>query len=368
MFKIKLIHYLLILFFVLTGCSDQRHLEEMSLSLILGLDLDTHNNLQVYVSSPVFAKEAKIKEETTHVQSFTLRNSREKLDEQTLGMMTGGKTQLILIGKRLLNKKGWIHYLDTFYRDPKNSMTARMIAVDGSVADVFHYAPKNKPRLPLYLTKLMDTAYKRNNTVLTNLQDLRNQILEKGITPSITRMKKSSSLQIGGSVLLNNDQQKRMTITPTETKLLRILQKRFKGEFPFFCSLSSKSGKTSLNRVSFSIQSSDVQTDVKYNKGFHFEVNIPMRIIITEFSPQFLMSKTIPSLEKELEKEMTAQFQGFIKSIQSHQIDPVGYGLYSRAYTYHNWKTVSNNWGKEFSQSKIRVRTHVKIMGTGTVK
>lgn len=49
---------------------------------------------------------------------------------------------------------------------------------------------KDKPRLPLYLTKLVDTASLRNITVKTNLQELHEQIADKGLTANMTEMKK----------------------------------------------------------------------------------------------------------------------------------------------------------------------------------
>lgn len=85
-------------------------------------------------------------------------------------------------------------YLDPFYRDPKNTVTTRVVAVDGPVSDVIYYNPKDKPRLPLYLTKLVDTASLRNITVKTNLQELHEQIADKGLTANMTEMKKRKNI------------------------------------------------------------------------------------------------------------------------------------------------------------------------------
>lgn len=188
--KRKVLCCILLSVFMMTGCFDQTNVEDVSLTLILGIDLDRNNNLLVYISSPVFNKEAKVKEETTGVKSVTIRNSRDKFDATVMALTSGSKTQVILVGKRLMKQKNWENYLDPFYRDPKNTVTTRVVAVDGPVSDVIFYHPKDKPRLPLYLTKLVDTAYLRNIAVKTTLQKLHEQVADKGITASITEMKK----------------------------------------------------------------------------------------------------------------------------------------------------------------------------------
>ncbi|TVY02910.1 hypothetical protein [Paenibacillus cremeus] len=43
----------------LQGCYDRTNLEDLSLSLMIGLDVDEKNQLIVYSSSPVFNKEAR---------------------------------------------------------------------------------------------------------------------------------------------------------------------------------------------------------------------------------------------------------------------------------------------------------------------
>lgn len=90
---------------MMTGCFDQTNVEDVSLTLILGIDLDRNNNLLVYMSSPVFNKEAKVKEETTGVKSVTVRKSRDQFDATVMALTSGSKTQVILVGKRIMKQK-----------------------------------------------------------------------------------------------------------------------------------------------------------------------------------------------------------------------------------------------------------------------
>ncbi|PEA53196.1 spore gernimation protein [Bacillus pseudomycoides] len=366
--KRKVLCCILLLVSMMTGCFDQTNVEDVSLTLILGIDLDQNDNLLVYMSSPVFSKEAKKKEENTGVKSVTVRNSREQFDATVMALTSGSKTQVFLVGKRLMKRKNWGKYLDPFYRDPKNTVTTRVIAVDGPVSDIIYYNSKDKPRLPLYLTKLVDTAYLRNITVKTTLQKLHEQTIDKGITASVTEMKKKKKLWLAGTALLDENGRYKLTLKSDENKLLRILQHETKGEFPFTIPIKIKSDNHDKDWISFSSQSMKVKTKVRYDNHFIFNIDIKMKIGITERLFSFNTRKDAAKLQKAIETKMEADFKQLIKKIQAAEIDPIGLGIYARTYTYPQWKKVQNNWNQALAKGDVNVKVKVDIGGMGTIK
>ena len=366
--KRKGLWFALLLTFMMTGCFDQTNVEDVSLTLILGMDLDSNDNLLLYMSSPVFNKEAKKKEENTGVKSFTVRSSREKFDATVMALTSGSKTQVILVGKRLLKRKNWEKYLDPFYRDPKNTVTPRIVAVDGPVSDVIFYNPKDKPRLPLYLAKLIDTAYLRNVTVKTTLQKLHEQTTDKGMTTSITEMKKKKKIWLVGTALLDEEGRYKLTLTSDENKLLRILQHENKGEFVFTIPIKQKSNKQDKNWISFSAQNIKVKTKVRYDSRFIFHIDVKMEIGITELLFSFNTRKDTAKLQKAIETKLEDDFKRLIKKIQAAEIDPIGLGTYARTYTYPEWKKIQNKWNKALAKGDVNVNVSVKIAGMGTIK
>ncbi len=90
------------------------------------------------ISSPVFSREAKRKTEVYTAKSLTLRASQDEFDKTFKAFTSGGKSQILLIGKKLMMQKHWFALLDPLLRDPKNSTTARIVLVDGPVFD-FHF-------------------------------------------------------------------------------------------------------------------------------------------------------------------------------------------------------------------------------------
>ncbi|PFU78013.1 spore gernimation protein [Bacillus cereus] len=366
--KRKVLCCIMLSVFIMTGCFDQRNIEDVSLTLVLGLDLDRNNNLLVYMSSPVFNKEAKVKEEITGVKSVTVRNSRDKFDATVMALTSGSKTQIFLVGKRLLKQKNWMKYLDPFYRDPKNTVTSRVVAVDGPVSDVIYYTPKDKPRLPLYLTKLVETAALRNITVKTTLQDLHEQLVDKGITASITEMKKKNRIWVTGTELLDEKGRYKLTLEPDENKLLRILQQRTTGEFSFTMPIKLESDSQDKDWISFTAYSIKVKTKVRYDNKFIFNTNIKMKVAVTERLFSFNTRRDAAKLQKAIETKLEADIKQLTKKIQAANIDPIGYGRYARSYTYPEWKKVQNEWNRELAKGDINIKVNVEIGAMGTIK
>ncbi len=71
-------------------------------------------------------------------------------------------------------------------------------------------------------------------------------------------------------------------------------------------------------------------------------------------------------LIKRIEQELEQQFEHLIKKIQKKKIDPVGFGLYARAYHYKEYKKVEDNWGNALAESDINVSVKIDINSNGS--
>ncbi|MCD9025350.1 Ger(x)C family spore germination protein [Cohnella silvisoli] len=367
----KLCCTMLILAAFLTNCSDRLNVEDVTFSLLIGIDLDEEDNLLFSISSPVFSKEAKKKEEDLEVRTNTTRKSREEFDRSVVALTMGGKVQAVLLGKRLLQHKGWFQLLDPLYRDNKNTVLPIVALVNGKVSDIIRYSPQDKPRLPIYLAELLRTAHMRNITVNTTIQLLHRQMFEKGMTPSISDLRKDGNLKVMGTALLKEDGRYALTLDPVENKLFSILNPRRGGEFPFTVTIPSQSDESFFKHDKLSFTATDISTKTKVNyeqNNFRFDINVKMRINLSERLFAFNVEKEAKKLEKEIEQQLEAQFVQLIDKIQAAKIDPVGFGLYARAKQYRQWKGVQDRWGEAFSKADVNVKVKVRVMSMGATK
>ncbi|SDX83078.1 Ger(x)C family spore germination protein [Paenibacillus sp. CF384] len=362
---------------LLPGCYDQMNLEDASISLMLGIDVDEDNQIVIYSQSPVFYKEAQEKTETASVRADSIRLARAKFDSMLTGITTGGKLQSILIGKRLLQQKDWYNMFDLFYRVPKQTETPIVVVVDGPIESIFHYKPIDKPRLSLHVRKLIETANKSNITVSRNLQELRREMKDKGMTASLTQVRKEKkNVVVTGTALLNKKGQFTEHFSLQETTLFLLLQNQFIGTPSFILELdgvqeqSEDSNQAVKNAVAFEIVKSfyDVDTNVRDGR-FIYNVTMQLNIIISTLQtddPEFA-KETAPKLQRLIAAKLQQQFSQLIRRCQDKQIDPFGFGIYARAYQYKAWKPVQDDWGAAFADAHVNIKLKVAIKSTGVV-
>ncbi|MBW3496746.1 Ger(x)C family spore germination protein [Bacillus sp. FDAARGOS_1420] len=362
---IRKIIYFLSCLILLTGCYDQIYVEDVAATLIVGIDLDKQNNLQIYVVNPLINKDQKRNEEKHYSSDTTVRKARDKFDTVDPGIISGSKIQIILLGKNLLKKKHWIRYLEPFYRDPQNTMTAKVIGVEGKVSDIIYSRSHKNNFLADYLTKLIRTGNARNVTVKTTFKELHRQVKDKGITPSISSIKKmeNNKVKITGTMLLDSQNLFQSTLNPNENKLLTLLQGKVQGDYPF--TINNPINKQWL---SISAQRIEVDQKVSYTNRFIFNIQIDMGTEIIEEFPYSDTSMDGRELENAISKQLTKEITQLIKKFKQAKIDPIGLGLYARAFQYKNWVSHRQNWGNELSKSQINIKVNIKVRDVGSIK
>lgn len=349
----------------LSGCGNTR-LDSLTMTLTLGLDTDG-GKLFMYSSSPVFNKDAKEHTEVIEVDSSSLREGRYKIDLFASGRTVGGKIQNVVIGKALAKKKELPLLLDVLYRDPKNSTTALLIVYDGPVKELLESQQKDKPRLAVAIKDLVTTTAADKHTVKMNLLDFHRVLFDKGCTPFASEMtRKNGKMMVKGTALFDNKGKYVASLSPKETAFLQLLRKEIKPAIPFTIRTSALTGKK--ENISVSMEHGKVRYETKYRNGqFRFHVQIDAEVIITEKIADMDISKKQKQLEKIVANEIKTKTTALLKTLQRHDVDPVGFGLYARAYEYDHWKAVENDWGKAFAAADISVSAKAKVISYGVI-
>ncbi|WP_373233344.1 Ger(x)C family spore germination protein [Cohnella sp.] len=365
----------LVFIVLLPGCDRAVNLEDLSITLVIGMDLDDESNITTYVVAPVFSSNVKGSTQVLESKAPTLRQARQNFDSMTAGMIVGGKIQVVLVGKRLLKKKNWFTLLDVFFRDSKLSLSARVVAVDGNVSDVVNLKSQDLPLLPLRLTSLIDTNEKRGQTVKTNLQQLDIQMHDKGVTPYISSIRlDGNKITATGTVLLDKKGKMATTLNPNETTLFYILMNSDRinnGQASLFARFQDvkKSGLFDTGLINMSINQSRLRIKPGYrNEKFYFPADITLSMALKERLFPYDMKDNLRDFEQEIESSIRDQLEQLLEKFQKHHVDPIGLGRYARAYQYEQWKKVQNNWGEAFSRADIPLNIDTTIKYIGPVK
>ncbi|MBD2867115.1 Ger(x)C family spore germination protein [Paenibacillus arenilitoris] len=366
---------LLVAFIVLavafmTGCYDRVDMENVAFPLTLGLDLDEKEDLIVYVIEPVFGEKIKKKSNEIAVKAQSLRQARGEFDRYSMGVFIGRQIQQILVGRRVLQHDGWFQLLDVFYRDAKNSLTPTVIAVDGPVSEFISLHSEDKPILPLFLNGMIESKSSYSETVKADLQDLHHQMFEKGITPVVSEIKYKKDVYLEGTTLLDHKGVYAASLNKDETIFLNILKKKSDiAHLSFNIPGVSAESPLVTGLLSFTVSEADTKIKTSFRDDrFRFEIKVDMPITLTERVFSYHVEKNKKDLEEIIAKQAEQKMIKLIKKIQKAKIDPIGLGLYARAYEYKSYKRVEEHWGEALSGAEIDVTVDVTITGSGPVR
>ncbi|MEW9109979.1 MAG: Ger(x)C family spore germination protein [Cytobacillus gottheilii] len=351
---------------LLSGCNDKTNIEDITMTLMLGIDLNEDNEMIIYSSNPVFDKEVSDKNEEYSVKASSLREGRGELDSLLSGTISKGKMQVLLIGKKVIQHEDWFELLDSLYRDSFSSINCKVIIVEESVADVIYSSPSDKIRLPLHISKLVETGDKRHITRETTLHNLQSDYYSKTKTGSVPRITFNDTINLSGFTLLDHNGIYAADINQYEGELLQLLSNT-KLEQLFLTTKFSTDDTNPFQTKLLSYNVGDLKRKVKvtYENGqFVFKTDYSLAIYIKEALNENPY-KDREKMEKELKEKLTADFNKLVKSFQDNGIDPVGFGEYARAFQYKHWNKVSDNWGDAFGKSNITIDVSVRIKDEG---
>jgi Ger(x)C family germination protein len=377
---IKWAKFILACFWLLLmpACGDRLNVENTTLSLVYGLDVDGDDKIIVYQVSPVFNKDAKKKYEVYGAKTDTTRQAREVFNSVSNGEIATGKLQVLMFSERLLKKESILPYLDVAYRDPKNTGNMRIVAVKGSVSSIVNSEFSDKPALPMYLTNVVDVEKESNRTAFVTLQHFHTLAFDKGITPAISEIKKGkTAIVVTGSVLLDKKARYKMSLNRRESALLLMLQKEARLPVsltirmppPSLKTLNVRKNRKEPGFITVNIVglSRSISTHYKKNR-FSFDVKMNLEIDLAERTFDVDMKKKKEQLTAIITDQLEKELNGLIQKVQKQHLDPFGFGWYARAYQYQQWKKVDNRWPDEFSRATVTVTPTIKIKSHGVIE
>lgn len=354
------------------GCSDELSLENAATPLALGIDLDKNDKFRFYITIPVFSKNINKKSQQGGGEAFTLRQSKSQQDAQTAGSVQGRNYQVLLIGKRLLEHEDWFRMLDVLFRDPRNTVMDRVIVIDSPVSEIIYLNKDDQPQLPILLRGMVETKSKKSETYATTVQDLHQLFYEKGISPYMAEVKiVKKELRLAGSALLNSRGKYEISLDAQETALLHVLQKKVKPGVSFSYRMPSEPniGPFATDMLSFTASKIKTKIATSYQNGrFVFDFHIKMTIGLSEHLFPYDVAHDANKLEKQAAEQMKAQMEQVIRSFQKHQIDPIGLGIYARAFEYKAFKKVEDHWGEAFQDADVHVKLDLTIGAMGPIR
>lgn len=144
----------------LSGCWDQNLLKDVRLYLAASFDMNSEGEIIDAVSSPIIkrADQGGASAETYQIITGigeTPRAARKDIDKRSSKTFDASKLRVLIIGNELA-KQDIYPVLDLFYRDPKSSLSAKVVIAEGMGKDILQLNIKDQ-KISEYLFELLES-------------------------------------------------------------------------------------------------------------------------------------------------------------------------------------------------------------------
>ncbi|WP_313894931.1 Ger(x)C family spore germination protein [Psychrobacillus sp.] len=383
----KHIIVLLILSLLLTGCWDSRELNEIAITLAIGIDKvedEYQITVQVVVPSEVSIKTGTGRSTVTLFQANgnTVYEAFRKMTKDSPRKIYPGHLRMLVLGEELA-LEGIGDSLDLFARDwefrsdfyvvvAKNRTAAEILNITTTLENI----PANKMFEAL---KTSDESWSATRGI--KLHELIADISSEGKEAVLTGILAMGNQEIGAS------KQNVETITPSariqygqlaifkKDKLVGWLSERESRGYNDIIN----SVKTTVMPIAcpkkgtLTIEVTDLNSVIKskvINENPEVDVNIRVKGNIGEVECQINLSelKTIHELEKIYENELKEIVNETIDNLQNkYKSDIFGFGEAIHRSNPKEWKRIKKQWDSEFPDLEVNVEVDMQIQRTGTI-
>ncbi len=378
---------LLILSLFLTGCWDRRELNELAITLAIGID-KVEDEYQV-TTQVVVPSEVSMKGSTgsTTVALFTASGETvyeaiRRMTKDSPRKIYPGHLRMLVIGEELaqegigksleLLSRDWELRPDFYVVVAKDIPAKEILNVTTAIESI----PANKMFNSL---KMSEKAWAGTHSI--TLHELIADLTSDGKEAVLT------GIQLIGNKEIGSSKQNVETISPAarikydnlavfkEDKLVSWLtEKESRGYSDITNSVKTtvtpiscpKEGKATIEVIQ---SNSDVKGNINNGKP-EVDINIKVEGNVGEVECKINLTKlgTIDELEKIYEKEVIEIINETLDTLQKqYKTDIFGFGEAIHRSNPKEWNKMKENWDEEFSNLTVNVKVDMKLHRTGTI-
>lgn len=358
----------------LTGCWDQREIEERISVVAIGIDKakDDPKMIKITVQIPIPIKIAGGggqgggggKGEAVKVMSSTgltvvdaFNNMQKRLNQQ----LFYGHTRIIALGEDIA-KEGVTDVADAFRRDPQLRRLLWPVVVKGEAAELLRANPELEQIPTVFLMSLIETGAESGRIPDMNLGKFYINLSSSSRNPYLNYFEvHGNDIKWSGIAVFRGD---RMigTLDEKETwKMIYIREKKDGGHlvFPY--------RNRPEDLISFSTKFIDLEDHFVYKDGrLQTRINILLEgdLLGKSFNTNFSNAKEIEQLEQDAENHLEKETKAMLWKLQKeYKVDILGIGTKVKAFHPKIWRKL--DWKTDFPNADIRVTYDVKLRRTG---
>lgn len=278
--------------------------------------------------------------------------------------------RVLVIGEELA-KKDLYPILDILFRDPRNSLGAKIVVAQGTAKELLNI---NKSKEVFISEKLLEAVLSSEELTLIpteTVQSICPDLFDPGkdfALPYVIK-KDRSSFEINGMALFHDKKFTGKTLEEEDATILLLMNGEEGDVARFTLNVNPEEAIHQNKFISTSTYLKDysLKVNVDQNKKISAEISLKLNITAIEYPKNKLSDKNeIKKLNKEISMQLTQKAKDVIKELQEVNCDYFGIGRKIMAYHPETWKAI--DWADTFPTIDIKTKIEAEITGTGIIK
>ncbi|NLW21651.1 MAG: Ger(x)C family spore germination protein [Tissierellia bacterium] len=397
--KLILLNLFIILAFFLTGCQDAREVQELGITLLIGIDIeDDKLVLTGEVVDPAFTQPGKGDTSQNNIVKYvqgTGNNIYEALRDLVLKfdrLLFGYHNKVIIIGEEVA-KRGIVGYIDQLFRSREIRETSYMLVAKGGKAYEVMGINSGLEGIPaMHILKLIQNAkdnpkavdmnmvnflrhyyHEGHQTILGVMEKKKKRRINKG---SQTEGTEDLELSILGSAIFNKDVLAGY-LNGNDTKAVNYVMNNARGGTITFITplpdkgerLETGTGHNNLSSLVVINNKSKNDVEIKGDKVL-LKTKIRVRGFLEEVVGNIDIAKreNLRKMEEACSKAVEEGIKSTVRKVQrEYKLDVFGFGLAFNKKYPQEWKKVKDNWDEIFAEADFEIEVETNIIRTGII-
>ncbi|REE88543.1 Ger(x)C family germination protein [Paenibacillus taihuensis] len=351
----------IILFAVLSACSDQRIVNQIC--LVHAISFDTvSNGKKTAVLISHFKEQGKTELQILHTVSNS-NISLPRLNTMTNDPLERGQISMVLFGKTSA-EKGTGTVLHHFLRDPKFSSRIQLAVADRDASELLEITKKTQE--PFYLSDMIEQNMRSGNLPLMNLHVSLFNYYGEGRDMFLPYLRiEHGEVIIDGLALFRRDR-KITEISMKDAFLLKMLIQNSKNGslmVPLAGKASNKPSEDFILLRSMHSKANYIVSTVNPVPSISIRLKLVTELQNVPEWVDLRSEEQLTQLEKALSSYFRTEIEKFLSLLKKNKVDPVGLGDLVRGRS-REWN--AQDFEKIYQRIKTTVSVQVKIASTGS--
>ena len=367
-FKKLILLFTCIIFLV--GCAEQKILERISLTTLVGFDLGDKDKLAATAVIRQINPDLESKIELQSATALTSRGARAKIDLKTSKSIGSGQLRVVLFGEELA-KAGLNENIHILKMNSEISNATYMATVEGGLDNILEYKYENITDLGQHIYQLIKYNVDKHYIISSTLHEVnRDKLTFLGSYSMPILKREEESIQISGIAFFNKG--KIVGKVPAEEAIyiLMVKGKTNSGTLELEIPITTleKSPSDFSEKIPIAIDSIDSKRKIKLVDPevpeFNLTIDIKCRLLEVDSDVSTDGSNIFHKLEKEINKKIESEINQIIDYSHEIETDIFQFGEYYKAQNRHA-DIDKEKWNEMYSEMKVNVTVNTTIVRDG---